>query len=124
MGGASVIAINVAKIWLKDSPIKIILIVRNLKKLEATISELRNINPLSEIICKEIVFDDLAAGQKLIDQIFDSNIVSKVLIAFGTLPNQLECEGNSLYIRDTLFINGILSSIKISNDEIEFIRTM
>ena len=108
MGGASVIAINVAKIWLKKSPIKIILIARNLKKLEATISELRNINPLSEIICKELVFDDLDAGQKLIDQIFDSNIVSKVLIAFGTLPNQLECEGNSSYIRDTLFINGIL----------------
>ena len=111
LGGTSTIAKNVAKIWLKQRPIKIILIGRNSQKLQAVFSELNNINPLSEINYAELKFDDIDAGRKLIHEIVKSNNVSKVLIAFGTLPNQLECEENSIRLKDALFINGVLPVI-------------
>jgi Short-chain dehydrogenases of various substrate specificities len=87
LGGTSTIAKNVAKIWLKQRPIKIILIGRNSQKLQAVFSELNNINPLSEINCAELKFDDIDARRKLIHEIVKSKNVSKDLL--HSVPYQI-----------------------------------
>lgn len=107
-GGSSCIASDVAKIWIQESNVDLILVGRNIKKLHSVSSELLSINPLSKIICKELVFENIEIGQKLINQIFSTTIVSKVLIAFGTLPLQSQCEKDFFYLKEAMFINGIL----------------
>lgn len=111
LGGTSVIAQNAAKIWLKRYSVDIILIGRNLKKLNLIASNLNPSNPSSEIVCKELVFDDLEAGQKLVNEIFQFHHITKALIAFGTLPDQSICQKDSKYAKDSLVINGVMPII-------------
>ena len=108
VGATSAIAENVARIWLKEHSVDIILIGRNLKKLTSISSDLKILSPSSEIICKDLLFENLEAAQKVVNEIFQSHHVSKVLIAFGTLPNQSICQENLNFAKDSLILNGIM----------------
>ncbi len=111
VGASSHIAQLVTRIWASESTATIFLVARDLKKLNPVAAHLQILNPDSEIICKELSFSNIPAASSLIDEIFTSHSVSKVLLSFGTLPDQSMCQKNFYLAQDTLMINGILPII-------------
>jgi len=111
VGATSHIAQHVTAIWAKQSPAAIFLVARNLNKLHPISCHLQILNPESEIICMALEFSDIQAADDLIDQIFSSYAVTKVLIAFGTLPEQSICQHDFDLAQKSLIINGVLPII-------------
>jgi len=108
LGATSTIAEHVARIWSADDSVTLILIGRNVKKLNIIATNLSILNPSAKIICKDLIFENLEAGEMLINEIFDYHQISKVLIAFGTLPDQIACQEDVNLAKDSLIVNGVL----------------
>ena len=71
LGATSTIAEHVARIWSADDSVTLILIGRNIKKLNIIATNLSILNPSAKIICKDLIFENLEAGEMLINEIFD-----------------------------------------------------
>ena len=111
VGATSHIAQHVTSIWAQESNAAIFLIARDISKLHPISSNLKILNPNSQIICKQLLFSDIKTANDLITQIADSHTISKVLIAFGTLPDQSICQKDFELAQNSLIINGVLPII-------------
>lgn len=107
VGATSGIAKECARIWVKESPVELTLVVRDTSRAQALVSDLLVRSPNSKIDAISTDFTSPAAIKGLVDAVYQSKTIDIVLIAHGTLPEQAECESNLELCNDTLEINGV-----------------
>jgi decaprenylphospho-beta-D-erythro-pentofuranosid-2-ulose 2-reductase len=107
VGATSGIAKECARIWVKESPVELTLVVRDTSRAQALVSDLLVRSPNSKIDAISTDFTSPAAIKGLVDAVYQSKTIDIVLIAHGTLPEQAECENNLELCNDTLEINGV-----------------
>lgn len=107
IGATSTIATHCARLWSLDSPAEMILVGRDLEKLERAAADLRVRTPATSVSCIEAGFSDPARIQAVADQACTDRKVDIVLIAHGSLPSQESCQHDLGQCREALEINGI-----------------
>ena len=107
VGATSAIAERCARLWLAKAPAEMLLVGRNLKKTEIVAADLSARSPQSEITVAQVDFLDSLAIAKLVNKVAEAKQIDIVLIAHGSLPNQLECQESISKTNDELLINGI-----------------
>ena len=111
VGATSAIAEQCARIWIKEAPAELILIARDAKKVEALAIDLRVRSPQSAVRAITIDFFDVAAIAALIDQLCEKRSPDIVLIAHGSLPDQVQCQQDLVAVHAALEINGISPAV-------------
>lgn len=105
IGATSSIAEHCARLWAKGS-IELILVGRNLHKLDKIAQDLKVRSPHSMIVTKTVRFEDLKEVDSLVSELSET-VIDIALIAHGSLPDQKECESDLVLNRTTLEINGV-----------------
>lgn len=107
IGATSSIAQECAKLWLKESPKHLILVVRNKEKAQRVLDDLQVRSPQSKIEIVETEFIDAVEIEKTIRDIAKQGAIHIALIAHGSLPEQVDCQTDIVLCKETLDINGI-----------------
>jgi len=107
VGATSGIAIECARIWVKQTPANLVLVVRDLERAKLLVADLLVRSPESSVKASTCNFIDPSAIRDLVLVITQSGPIDIVLIAQGTLPDQLDCENDLLLGNETLIINGV-----------------
>jgi len=107
IGASSAIAEKCARLWLRQAPADMVLVGRNIHKIEAIAADLRIRSPESSITCLETDFNDPLKIRALVDGIASAARVDIVLIAHGALPQQQCCQQDLVLCREALDINAI-----------------
>lgn len=107
IGATSAIAEQCARLWLTEAPAEMLLVGRNLQKTEIVAADLSARSPESKIAVAQVDFLDPSAISTLVEEITKEGGIDIVLIAHGSLPNQLECQESISKTNDELLINGI-----------------
>lgn len=107
IGASSTIAEHCARGWLEKQPIDLTLVGRELQRVERVALDLSVRSPESEIRVVQAVFLSPEAIEATVENICQSGNVDVVLIAHGSLPDQLDCQANLAACREALDINGI-----------------
>lgn len=106
IGATSCIAECCARLWVTE-PVFLILVGRNLSKLEGVARDLRVRSPQSVITTLTCNFIDPEDIARIVGQIWYVSPVDIVLIAHGSLPALAETQTNLVLAQETLQINGI-----------------
>ena len=109
VGATSAIAEHCARIWVTESPKHIVLLGRDLPKTERVAKDLRVRSPHSFVEIQITDFLDAIQIQNCVSQICAVGVPDVVLIAHGTLPDQLACQQDLSLNQSALQINGISS---------------
>ena len=107
IGATSAIAEHCARLWLEKQPADLTLVGRDTQRIERVATDLKVRSPQSEIRVVQAEFLDPEAINATVRDIVKSGRVDIVLIAHGSLPEQIECQNDLQYCRDTLEINGV-----------------
>lgn len=107
VGATSGIAERCARIWVMEKNIELILIGRNLQKLQNIAEDLRIRGPEASIQVIEANFTDPKAIALLVNSIAQQGKIDRVLIAQGMLPKQEDCQQDLVTCYDTLMINAV-----------------
>jgi len=107
VGATSGIAIECARIWIKNEPANLILVVRNLERAKPLAADLLVRSPESTVEVLACNFINPSAISDMVRIIAKESLIDIVLIAQGTLPDQQDCENDLLLSNDTLAINGV-----------------
>jgi len=107
VGATSAIAEHCARLWVAESPVDLILVGRDLARLDLVASDIRVRSPMSTVECLEADFVDPAKIQALIDKIVKTGLVDIALIAHGSLPDQQQCQENLNLCHEALTVNGV-----------------
>jgi decaprenylphospho-beta-D-erythro-pentofuranosid-2-ulose 2-reductase len=107
IGATSSIAEHCARLWVVDDNIKLTLVGRNGEKTAQVAADLKIRNPSSIIQTMVGQFNDTHAITKLANQIISQDEIAIVLIAHGSLPDQVRAEQDLQACSDALMINGI-----------------
>lgn len=107
IGATSAIAEHCARLWVQDTAVDLILVGRNLEKTGRVAADLRVRSPGSAILTLDVDFTDPIAIGATVENIFADGPVNTVLIAHGSLPDQLDCQQDLSVCRDELIVNGI-----------------
>lgn len=106
IGATSSIAENCARLWVKER-VNLVLVGRNLERLNAIAQDLVVRNPRAVISTKVSGFTDVSDIEATVAQICSEGLVDVVLIAHGALPEQGACQKDLHLNQATLEINGI-----------------
>jgi decaprenylphospho-beta-D-erythro-pentofuranosid-2-ulose 2-reductase len=107
VGATSLIAEHCARIWVKSQPVDLVLVGRDLEHLSAIAADLCIRAPEAHAAVLVANFNEVTKIQKVVDEIFANGRVDIALIAHGSLPDQIICQGDLLENQSALFINGI-----------------
>ena len=107
IGATSAIAEHCARLWVKASPVDLVLVGRDLPKIEVVAADLRVRSPNTNVRCVQANFVDPAAIRELANVIVRSGALDIVLIAHGSLPDQGQCQDDLSHAQDALTINGV-----------------
>lgn len=107
IGATSSIATHCARIWVQNQTVDLTLVGRNLERLERVAADLTVRSPTSTI--QVVVTDCLnpATIQTTVDDIVAKGLVDIVLIAHGSLPEQLDCQNDLQLCQETIIVNGL-----------------
>ncbi len=107
VGATSAMAEHCARLWLAEQSAQLVLIGRDLPKLERVARDLQVRSPQSkiELLCCD--FLSPAAIEQTVDQIAAAGSIDMALIAHGTLPEQSDCQNDTQLCAHTLQINGV-----------------
>jgi short-subunit dehydrogenase len=107
VGATSSIADHCTKLWLADNPTEVILIGRNLHKLNDLINDYKVRSP--KTLFKSFILDFLNSNDisKLIKSICAESTIDLVLIAHGSLPDQSMAQKDLVYNAEQIQINAI-----------------
>ena len=111
IGATSAIAEHCARLWLVKQPCDLVLVGRDARRLERIAADLKMRSPLSDIRVIETGFLEPAAISATVGNIVQSGPVDLVLIAYGSLSDQTECQNNIQLCRDVLEINGVSPAV-------------
>ena len=107
IGASSSIAAHCARRWCAASPEEIILVGRNLARIEIVAADLQVRAPQTALRCLTADFSDPLKITALAEEICAKGCPDIVLIAHGSLPEQTACQNDLQQCRDALEINGI-----------------
>ena len=107
IGATSAIAENCARLWAKETAVDMTLVGRDIDKTERVAADLRVRSPNSVINTRAIDFIDPVAIHQLADNIIAEGPVNTVLIAHGSLPDQMVCQQDLPVCHDELIVNSI-----------------
>lgn len=106
VGATSLIAEQTARIWAQREKVNMTLIGRDEEKLKKMANDLTIRSPSSVFNILVTDFLDPVAIQSTVDQVTKQKI-DIVLIAHGSLPNQVDCETNLEVCNQALTINAV-----------------
>jgi hypothetical protein len=107
VGATSAIAEHCARLWVKNTEVDLTLVGRDPEKTERVAADLRVRSPQSVIRILETDFIDPLAIQQLVDSIVAEGLIHTVLIAHGSLPDQIVCQQDLTACHEALNVNGI-----------------
>lgn len=107
VGATSRIAEHCARLWVKVAPLDLVLIGRDLPKLERIANDLRVRSPDSDIRALSTILTDPQSIGQLVDQVASGPAVDIALIAHGCLPDQSACQADIALCHEVLVTNGI-----------------
>ena len=107
VGATSAIAEQCARIWVAQSPVDLVLVARNVKRVDMIASDLQARSPDSVIETLQTDFLDAASIKNLVDVITQDRAVDIVLIAHGSLPDQKSSEEDLELNQTVLQVNAI-----------------
>ena len=107
IGATSAIAGHCARMWIKETTVDMTLVGRDIDKTERVAADLRVRSPGSIIHTLAVDFIDPGAIRQLVDKMIAEGPVNTVLIAHGSLPDQMVCQQDLPVCRDELIVNGI-----------------
>ncbi len=107
IGATSAIAKHCARLWVTDTPVNLTLVGRDADKTERVAADLRVRSPHSVIQVLATDFINPLAIQQLVDGIVNEGQVHTVLIAHGSLPDQVVCQQDLSVCQEELTVNGI-----------------
>jgi decaprenylphospho-beta-D-erythro-pentofuranosid-2-ulose 2-reductase len=107
VGASSVIAEHCARLWAQQGPSELVLVGRDLARLDGVASDLRVRAPAVRVTCLSADFEDPAKIQALADGLCAERPVDIVLIAHGSLPVQEACQTDLSANLDALTVNGL-----------------
>lgn len=106
VGATSSIAEHCARIWISSEVKELILIGRDINKLKSIEMDLKVRN--SNVNVNSIAADMISAEaiRDVVNKICEINTPNIVLIAHGSLPEQIECQHDVSLVAQTLEVNG------------------
>ena len=107
IGATSSIAQECIKLWIKDSPQDLTLVVRDANKAQRLLGDLQVRSPKSKIKIVQANFVNSEAIERTVATIAAQGDIDLALIAHGNLPEQADCQANLNLCKETLEINGI-----------------
>jgi short-subunit dehydrogenase len=107
IGATSSIAEHCARQWALEKGIQLILVGRNMPKLERVAADLKVRQPTLEIELVETDFTKPKAILETVNNLFRGDPITTALIAHGTLPDQADCQSNLELCQSTLEVNGV-----------------
>ena len=107
IGATSSIAQECAKLWIKESPKHLTLVVRDTDKAQRVRDDLQVRSPQSQIEIVETGFISPEEIEKTIGNIAKQGAIDIALIAHGSLPEQSDCQSDLVLCKETLDVNGI-----------------
>lgn len=106
VGATSSMAEHCARLWVAQSAVHLTLLGRDLTRTERVAADLRVRSPGSIVRAINAHFTDPAAIQATVNTLAAEGGFDIVLIAHGSLPDQIQCEGDLLACQEALTING------------------
>ena len=107
IGATSAIAEHCARLWLEKQPIDLTLVGRDAQRIERVATDLKVRSPESKIRIVQAGFLDPEAINATVENTVQSGDVDIVLIAHGSLPEQVDCQDDLQASREALEINGV-----------------
>ncbi len=107
VGASSLIAEHCARLWSQKHSTELILIARNLEKIEKIAKDLQVRNQDTNIQIYQINFLDTQQIQTVIEDIFKEKPIDIALIAQGNLPHQEICQNDLTKNKAAIEINAI-----------------
>lgn len=107
IGATSRIAEHCARQWAQEEGVQLILVGRNMSKLERLAADLKVRQPTIKIELHETDFIKPEAIQETVKNLFLGGPIVTALIAHGTLPDQADCQRNLELCQSTLEVNGV-----------------
>ncbi len=107
IGATSSIAEHCARLWVADEHSHLILVGRNMQRIERVAQDLKVRSPESTI---QIVLGDFSNPQGIsstVEKIIQTGSVDIALIAHGSLPDQTLCQEDLQACSEALIINGL-----------------
>lgn len=108
VGATSRLAELCARLWVTKQTVDLVLIGRNLDKLNAIAADLRVRSPKSVVSIQVADFTELLATQSFVDAICHQHgSPDIVLIAHGSLPDQQACQTDLGQVAEAINVNGL-----------------
>lgn len=108
IGATSLMAQHVARLWVQEEALTLILVGRDRDKMRAIADDLTIRNPNTQCVLHEVQdFCDPLAIKAWAETLTTLSGIDCVLIAQGALPTQSRCERDLLYCAEMLAINGV-----------------
>jgi decaprenylphospho-beta-D-erythro-pentofuranosid-2-ulose 2-reductase len=107
IGATSGIAEHCARLWLAQSPQELILVGRDLARLDPIAADLRVRGPATNITTMTTDFHDGAKIASFAQDCMEGTAPDLVLIAHGSLPDQTACETDLTQASEALNVNGV-----------------
>ncbi|WP_371233953.1 SDR family NAD(P)-dependent oxidoreductase [Pseudomonas sp. QE6] len=107
VGATSSIAEHCARLWAQGQEVDMTLVGRDLQRLQRIATDLNVRSPNSEIHCSTADFVDPQSIQRQVDEWLAAGPADIALIAHGSLPEQIACQGNLKEAHQALEINGL-----------------
>jgi decaprenylphospho-beta-D-erythro-pentofuranosid-2-ulose 2-reductase len=107
IGATSLIAEHCARFWAENVSVDMTLVGRDIAKTERVALDLRVRSPKSNIRVVRADFVDPVAIQAVVNSICSLGPIDRILIAQGSLPEQVDCETNLEVCNAALQINGV-----------------
>ena len=107
IGASSSIAHECAKLWVKESPKYLTLVVRDAYKAQRVLNDLQVRSPQSKIEIVQMGFIDPEEIEKMVSDIAKQGAIDIALIAHGNLPEQSDCQNDLALCKETIEVNGI-----------------
>jgi short-subunit dehydrogenase len=107
VGATSGIAQQCARLWAEAGAVHLTLLGRDAARTEAVAADLRVRSPASTLRVATCDFLEPSAIARAVDEAVADGVPDIVLIAHGSLPDQVGCESDLGANRDALQVNGV-----------------
>ena len=107
VGATSAMAEHCARLWVKESPTNLVLLGRDQGKTELVAQDLRVRSPQSKITVQTTDFLLPSRIREWADRVVAEGLPDIVLIAHGSLPDQMACQQELGLCEEALAVNGV-----------------
>ncbi len=111
IGANSAIAVHCMRLWLAKAPAEIVLVGRNVERLQAVAADLRVRNPAVVLRVLSGDFTQTDSIADLAGQAWGTQPAAIVLLAQGVLPPQQDCQSDLAVCRAVLDVNAVSAAL-------------